>query len=84
MHQAVRTLEAFRNCRQANHAPVLGEQEFKTQAYSVGRAAAEAAVLSHVLHGGQFFSRCIHGSSIKETATYMHGKGILEFYADFS
>ena len=52
-----RTLEAIRNRGQANHRAILGEQELQMQTNRIGRAAAEAAVLGGMRHGGQFFGR---------------------------
>ena len=51
------TLEAIRNRNRANHASVLGKQEFKAKAGCIGRAAAEAAALGLVRHGGEFIDR---------------------------
>ena len=63
-----RALEAIRNRRQANHAPVLGKQKLQVQATWISWTATKAAVLRLVRHGGQSLSSQIHGSSITEAS----------------
>jgi hypothetical protein len=60
MHVPRRPFEAIWNRRHANDTIIFCKKEFKKQAGSVGRAAAEAAALSLVRHWGQFPDRHIH------------------------